>query len=106
MSKNIKICLNCGKKLERNKYYCSHKCRAEYIQNMKTCVICGKKFPASPSSGKLTCSKECERIERANNGKVGAHKKQQKKVLIPEDLRQMQLQKAGLYNHLKVKHMR
>ena len=75
MSKNIKICLNCGKKLERNKYYCSHKCRAEYIQNMKTCVICGKKFPASPSSGKLTCSKECERIERANNGKVGASSK-------------------------------
>ena len=54
---------------------CSHKCRAEYIQNMKTCVICGKKFPASPSSGKLTCSKECERIERANNGKVGASSK-------------------------------
>lgn len=72
-----------------------------------------EKFPASPSSGKLTCSKECERIERANNGKVGASSKSlllaqeaAEKVLIPEDLRQMQLQKAGLYNHLKVKHMR
>lgn len=70
--KKKKVCLNCGKKLDRNKYYCSQKCRAEYIRNMRKCVICGKEFYASPSSGKKTCGKECEKIERMRNGKDGA----------------------------------
>ena len=64
-------CLNCGGDLGRNKYYCSQKCRAEYIRNHKKCVICGKYFYASPSSEKKTCSKACEKIERATIGKIG-----------------------------------
>lgn len=64
-------CLNCGGDLGRNKYYCSQKCRAEYIRNRKKCVICGKYFYASPSSEKKTCSKACEKIERAAIGKIG-----------------------------------
>ncbi len=33
--------------------------------------MCGKYFYASPSSGKKTCSKACEKVERATNGKIG-----------------------------------
>lgn len=72
MQSKKRICLNCGKELGRNKYYCSQKCRAEHIKNMRKCIICGNEFYASPSSGKKTCSKECEKIERATNGKIGA----------------------------------
>lgn len=69
----MKKCYNCGKEIiGRNKYYCSQKCRAEYIKNARECVICGKKFYAAPTSGKRTCSKECEKKERAKNGKMGA----------------------------------
>lgn len=64
-------CLNCGGDLGRNKYYCCQKCRAEYIRNRKKCVVCGRYFYAPPSSGKKTCSKACEKIERSNSGKTG-----------------------------------
>ena len=59
-----KKCLVCGKELGRNKYFCSQKCRSNYLRNMKTCVVCGKKFYAAPSSGKITCSTACEKENR------------------------------------------
>lgn len=58
-------CKNCGAPLGRNKMYCSQKCRAEYIKNRRECVVCGKIFWASPSSDLKTCSRECQRINRA-----------------------------------------
>lgn len=76
MTSRGKKCLNCGKEiLGRNKYYCCQKCRAEHIKNKKICVVCGKEFYASPTSGKKTCSKECERLGRINNGKQGPYVK-------------------------------
>lgn len=69
--KPVQRCLNCGGDLGRNKFYCSQKCRSEYIKNHKKCVICGKYFYASPSSEKKTCCKKCEQIERSVSGKNG-----------------------------------
>lgn len=66
----MKICKNCGKEYTgRNKVYCSQKCRAEYLKNLRTCVVCGKKFWSSPSSEVITCSRECESVNRIIVGK-------------------------------------
>lgn len=66
------ICPNCGKDTRKNKVYCSQACRAEYLKNKRRCLVCGKMFWASPSSGKITCSVECERANRSISGKIGA----------------------------------
>lgn len=63
-------CVNCGKEIEnRNKKYCSQKCRTAFLRNYRTCVVCGKEFYANPSSGVKTCRRECEYINRSNNGR-------------------------------------
>lgn len=66
------ICPNCGKDTRKNKVYCSQACRAEYLKNKRRCIVCGKMFWAAPSSGKITCSVECERANRSISGKTGA----------------------------------
>ncbi len=66
------ICPNCGKDTGRNKVYCSQACRAEYLKTKRICIVCGKMFWSPPSSGRLTCSMECEITNRSVNGKTGA----------------------------------
>lgn len=60
-----KTCIVCGKSIGINKMFCSQKCRKEYLKNKRACIICGKLFWAAPSSGKLTCSIECEKKNRS-----------------------------------------
>ena len=62
-------CLVCGNDKGRNKSFCSQKCRIEFLKNKKICIICGKTFYAPPSSGKITCSLECEKQNRSNKMK-------------------------------------
>ena len=63
-------CVVCGKDKGRNKLFCSQECRVKYLRNKRTCVICGREFLAPPSSGKITCSVECERKNRMINWKT------------------------------------
>ena len=34
------------------------------MRNIKICVVCGKKFPCPPSSKKITCCRDCSRIQK------------------------------------------
>ena len=58
-------CIVCGKEKGRNKFFCSQKCRMKHIKNEKICAVCGKAFFSPPSSGKITCSIECEKKSRS-----------------------------------------
>lgn len=58
-------CIVCGKEKGRNKFFCSQKCRMKHIKNKKICAVCGKAFFSPPSSGKITCSIECEKKNRS-----------------------------------------
>ena len=66
----MKICKNCGKEYHnKNKVFCSQKCRTENLKNTRVCIICGKIFWTAPSSMVVTCSQECETINRSMIGK-------------------------------------
>ena len=74
-------CVNCGKEIEnRNKKYCSQKCRTAFLRNYRTCIVCGKEFYAKPSSNVKTCSRECEYINRSNNGRSEKNMEQLRKA--------------------------
>lgn len=67
----MKICLNCGNEItNRNSKFCSQSCRTSYLRekSQRICVVCKKSFWVSPSSGKITCSAKCEKINRSQNG--------------------------------------
>lgn len=53
------------------------------MKNQKICVICGKSFDCSPSSKKITCSKECSAIQKQKShiGKKNKWSPEKKKRL-------------------------
>lgn len=72
----MKICKNCGKEYTgQNKMFCSKECRAEFSKNKKVCPVCHKKFWSPKSSQVVTCSRECETINRARIGKTESNLK-------------------------------
>lgn len=72
-------------------------------KNIKTCVECGKAFYAPPSSKKITCSKECQKIHasKTRKGRVFSDESR-KKISEKAKKRDMrELQKAGTQAALK-----
>lgn len=62
-------CLNCGKPIDNNKFYCSVACRLLYHEKTgttkcptvkRTCKFCGKEF-ITKSSNRIYCNLKCRR---------------------------------------------
>ena len=64
------------------------------MKNMKICVVCGKKFPCPPSSKKITCCRDCSRIQkkRSHTGKISSPEKREK---ISEKAKGRDMKKAN-----------
>lgn len=90
-----RYCLNCGKRLLRQKNYCSKACRRAHLSLPVTCSNCGEIFILSPESkarvrmsktGLLFCSKKCQGtylgIHHTPN--PNHHKKSKYAPLFPE----------------------
>ncbi|MBO5449824.1 MAG: hypothetical protein J5994_10945 [Ruminococcus sp.] len=79
-------CNVCGKIVERDTKQLHSKsirsCGCTVKQkNLKKCVYCGKKFSCSPSSKRVTCSKECSSLWRSNFQKGKKMSSDQKKKI-------------------------
>lgn len=72
-------------------------------RNIKTCVECGKAFYAPPSSKKVTCSKECQKIHASKTRKGRTFSDEsRKKISEKAKKRDMcELQKVGTQAALK-----
>lgn len=66
-------------------------------KNIKTCIECGKSFYAPPSSKKVTCSKECQRVHasKRRKGKTFSEESRRKMSEKAKERDITGLQKAG-----------